>query len=253
MRSIDPEKLAADHLPEAVVRRLQREPKGQNISDAVLGGIDGCITTFAVVSGSVGAGFPASVAVILGFSNLFADGFSMAVSNYESSKAEAEYFQSVKASEEEHIDRVPQGEREEVRQIYRAKGFSGQLLEDVVDTLTADRERWLDVMLTEEHGLSTTSRKPWVSGGVTFVAFLAAGAVPLIPYLFSSMGRTEQFTVSAVLAGVIFFVIGMLKSMALRKPVFWSGVSTLLTGGAAAALSYFTAHFLRNVLNIAAG
>ena len=77
-------------------KRLSLGPKRQNISDAVLGGIDGCITTFSVVSASVGAGFPSSVAVILGFANLFADGFSMAVSNYESSKAEQEYFESIK-------------------------------------------------------------------------------------------------------------------------------------------------------------
>lgn len=86
--------------PEAILQRLSLGPKRQNIFDAVLGGIDGCITTFAVVFGSVGAGFPSSLAVILGFANLFSDGFSMAISNYESCKAGNEHVDSVKKSEE---------------------------------------------------------------------------------------------------------------------------------------------------------
>ena len=110
MKSETKEELIRDHHPEIIRKRLSQGPKRQNISDAVLGGIDGCITTFAVVSGSVGAGFPSSVAVILGFANLIADGFSMAISNYESSKAETEYFESIKKSEERHIEEVPEGE-----------------------------------------------------------------------------------------------------------------------------------------------
>ena len=234
-------------------KRLSQGPKRQNISDAVLGGIDGCITTFSVVSGSVGAGFPSSVAVILGFANLFADGFSMAISNYESSKAEQEFFESIKKSEERHIDEIPEGEREEVRQIFKAKGFNEELLEKIVDTITADKRIWLEVMLAEEHGLSKTTPKPLVSAGVTFIAFISVGAIPLMPYIASSMKMSHQFIISAFLAGTMFFLIGMLKSLALEKPVFLSGLRTLLTGGAAATLAYFTAYFLREILNIATG
>lgn len=253
MKSEHKDKLIRDHHPEIIRKRLSRGPRRQNISDAVLGGIDGCITTFAVVSGSVGAGFPSSVAVILGFANLFADGFSMAISNYESSKAEEEFFESTKKTEERHIDEIPEGEREEVRQIFKAKGFNEELVERIVDTITADKKIWLEVMLAEEHGLSKTAPKPWVSAGVTFVAFVSVGAIPLTPYIASSMSMNQQFIASAFLAGVMFFLIGMLKSLALEKPVFLSGVRTLLTGGTAAALAYFTAHFLREILNIPTG
>lgn len=250
MKSVNKEKLVQDHQPEMIRQRLSQGPKRQNISDAVLGGIDGCITTFAVVSGSVGAGFPSSVAVVLGFANLFADGFSMAISNYESSKAEQEFFESIRKSEKSHIDEIPEGEREEVRQIYKAKGFNGELLEKIVDTITADKRIWLEVMLVEEHGLSKTSPTPMISAGVTFIAFISVGAIPLIPYIVSSIEMTQQFMISTFLAGTMFFLIGMVKSLALDKPVFMSGLRTLLTGGTAAALAYFTAYFLREVFNI---
>lgn len=248
MKFLNKEKLIRDHQPEMIRKRLSRGPKRQNVSDAVLGGIDGCITTFAVVSGSVGAGFPSAVAVVLGFANLVADGFSMAISNYESSKAEQEFFESIKKSEERHIDEIPEGEREEVRQIFKAKGFKDELLEKVVDTITSDKKIWLEVMLAEEHGLSKTTPKPMVSAGVTFMAFISVGAIPLIPYLVSSIKMTQQFMISAFLAGTMFFIIGMLKSLAFDKPVFLSGVRTLFTGGTAAALAYFTANFLREIL-----
>lgn len=214
-----------------------------------MGGVDGCITTFAVVSGSVGAGFPSSVAVILGFSNLFSDGFSMAISNYESSRAEQEYFESIKQSEEKHIEEVPEGEREEIRQIFKAKGFAGEILEKIVDTITADKRIWLEIMLMEEHGLSKDTQKPSISAGVTFLAFVTVGAIPLLPYVVSSLEMSQQFPMSAFLAETMFFLIGMVKSIALAKPVFLSGIRTLLTGGAAASLAYF----LREFFNIGAG
>lgn len=250
MENSQKEELIREHHPYNIQRRLSQGNKRQTISDAVLGGIDGCITTFSVVSGSVGAGFPSHVAVILGFANLFADGFSMAISNYESSKAEQEFIESIEKSELMHIDEIPEGEREEVRQIYKAKGFSDDLLEKVVETITADKRIWLDVMLSEEHGLSKNTPQPLLSGFITFLAFISVGAVPLIPYLFSSLEMSQQFLFSSVLAGMMFFLIGMLKSLTLAKPVILSGLRTLLTGGAAAALAYFTANFLREIVNI---
>ncbi|MER2491337.1 VIT1/CCC1 transporter family protein [Catenovulum sediminis] len=251
MKDSHQQDLIKDHQPEMIRKRLSQGPKRENISDAVLGGIDGCISTFAVVSGSVGAGFPSSVAVILGFANLFADGFSMAISNYESSNAESEYLESVIKSEEQHIQEVPDGEREEIRQIYRAKGFEGELLEKVVDKITTNKEVWLEIMLAEEHALCKNTKNPIISASVTFLSFIAVGAVPLLPYLGSSLTMNQQFIMSAFLAGIMFFVIGMLKSLALAKPLLLSGIRTLLTGGTAAALAYFTAYFLREVFNIA--
>jgi len=253
VKSANRAQLLRDHRPDLIRQRLSLDPKKQNISDAVLGGIDGCITTFAVVSGSVGAGFPSSVAVILGFANLFADGFSMAISNYESGKADQEYFASIKASEERHIEEVPEGEREEIRQIFKAKGFAGETLEKIVTTITNDKKIWLEIMLMEEHGLSKTTQNPLLSAGVTFLAFVSVGTIPLLPYIVPSLEMSQQFVISAGLAGTMFFLIGMLKSLALAKPAFLSGLRTLLTGGTAAALAYFTAYFLREMFNIAVG
>jgi VIT1/CCC1 family predicted Fe2+/Mn2+ transporter len=250
MKSIIDEELTREHRPDHIKQRLQQTPKSQNVSDAVLGGIDGCVTTFAVVSGVVGAGLPSSIALILGFANLFADGFSMAVSNYESNRSKQEFVESVRQSEGRHIDLIPDGEREEIRQIFRNKGFDGDTLEEIVRTISDDRDLWIDTMLTEEHGIHKHSPSPWVSAGATFFAFVLVGAMPLLPFLITTLQMQQKFFVSACLAALMFFMIGMLKSLVFNKPVLVSGFRTLLTGGTAAGLAFYTGHILREVFGV---
>src|SRR5215207_11123147 len=154
------ERLEAEHRPEAVRQRLL-ERRGQGyLGDAVLGGIDGCVTTFAVVAGAVGAGFSGLVIVVLGFANLLADGFSMAVSNYQGTKSQRQQVEEARRGEERQIEEIPEGEREEVRQIFAAKGFSGDTLEKVVDVITNDRGLRVDTMLAEELGLEVQGPDP---------------------------------------------------------------------------------------------
>ena len=250
MKRISHTTLESEHQPKAIALRLQRPPQSQNISDAVLGGIDGCVTTFAVVSGAFGAGFSPAVALILGLANLFADGFSMAVSNYEASKAQRDFTDEVRRSEGEHIDRIPEGEREEIRQIFQKKGFEGETLNTIVETICQDRELWIDTMLTEEHGIQITHPNPIKAGIVTFLAFISVGSIPLLPFLIPNLEMTQQFIISAVLAGIMFFLIGTLKSLFLNKPMLRSGLSTLLTGGTAASLAYLTGYILREIMGI---
>ena len=244
------EELTREHHPELIRQRLQQAPKSQNVSDAVLGGIDGCVTTFAVVSGVVGAGLPSSVALILGFANLVADGFSMAVSNYESHRSKQDFIESVKRSEERHIEVVPEGEREEIRQIFRGKGFEGEVLETIVSTISEDKKLWIDTMLTEEHGIHKFSPSPWASAGATFFAFILIGAMPLLPFLVTTLQMQQKFFISASVAGLMFFMIGMLKSFVFDKPMIPSGFRTLLTGGTAAGLAFYTGHILREVFGV---
>lgn len=244
------EELVREHFPEAIRERLSHSIRPSVISDAVLGGIDGCVTTFAVVSGAVGAGFSATVALVLGFANLIADGFSMAVSNYESIKAQQEFAEHVRVTELEHIEKVPGGEREEIRQIFEKKGFFGETLETIVDTISNDRRLWIDTMLAEEHGIQRIGYTPLRSALATFTAFLLVGAIPLMPFLLTDLEMQFQFVASSCLAAMMFFIIGMMKSLFFARPVFRSGFRTLVTGGSAAFLAYLTGYLLRVLVGI---
>ena len=244
------EHLIQDHHPTAIKRRLDGSPKQSLVSDAVLGGMDGCVTTFAIVSGAIGADFSPTVALVLGFANLVADGFSMAVSSYEAINAQQEFVESVRQEELDHIDKIPAGEEEEIRQIFERKGFSGETLETIVHTIISDKMLWVNTMLTEEHGLQIDNSSPLKPAAATFIAFVLVGAVPLIPFMFTSLQMQTQFTTSACLAGIMFFSIGSIKSLLVQKPVIVSGIKTLLTGSIAASLAFISGYVLRVVFGI---
>ena len=107
----------------------------------------------------------------------------MAAANYSGTKAEIEEYEQVRRMEERHVELAPEGEREEIRQIFEAKGFSGEALDSAVDVITGTRERWIDTMMTEEHGLPPIARSPARAALMTFLAFLLCGAIPLLPFI----------------------------------------------------------------------
>ena len=246
-----PEKLKDIHHPDAIEARLGEAQRHSYLADGVLGAIDGAVTTFAIVAGVVGGALPGGVAVMLGVANLLADGFSMAVSNYQGTQSERDLVERARRMEAHHIDTVPEGEREEVRQIFRSKGFEGDLLERIVEVITSNRQLWIDTMVTEEHGLPLEAPSPLIAGLVTFFTFLAAGAIPLIPFFFyESLGVDAAFTISSVLTGAAFLGIGLARGRILHQPVLKSGLGVLFTGGAAAAVAYWVGAWLREAYGV---
>ncbi|MFI4983600.1 MAG: VIT1/CCC1 transporter family protein [Rickettsiales bacterium] len=242
--------LAHSHSREAIMERVARKPKHSYLGDGVLGGIDGVVTTFAVVAGAYGAGFPPTVAIILGCANLLADGFSMAVSNYQNSKSQKELVDRARREEERHIKLVPEGEIEEVRQIFYRKGFRGKTLEQVVKVITSDHKLWVDTMLTEELGLQVHSPNPLRAGLTTFISFFIVGVIPLLPFLIHDLTSEQHFHLSTIVTLISFFGIGVAKGFVLEVNMFRAGLDTFLNGSAAAALAYAIAHLLKHYLGI---
>lgn len=244
MASTRPESREAyqhQHQPDKIAERLDQGPESLYLKDFVYGAVDGAVTTFAVVAGVAGAGLSAGVIIILGFANLLADGFSMAVSNYLGSRAESQYRDQARRRELDEIRKWPEGEREEIRQIYARKGFEGELLDQVVEVLTSDDQRWADVMLQEEHGMGLSEHHAGRAGLATFAAFALVGLIPLLPYLVTRIGLATiaaPFLWSAVLTSVAFFWVGALKGRFVNQSWMASGLETLGIGGVAAALAY---------------
>jgi VIT1/CCC1 family predicted Fe2+/Mn2+ transporter len=194
------------------------------------------------VAGAAGASLSSTVVVILGLANLFADGLSMAVSNFLGTRAEREQRALARRDEERHIAMVPEGEREEVRQLFAAKGFSGADLDRVVEVITADRDRWVDTMMTEELGYGIDSGNPLRAAASTFAAFVVVGAVPLVVFLWNTAASdaaiAHPFAWSAGLTAVAFFAVGSIKSRVVGQRWWRGGLETLLVGGAAAVVAY---------------
>ena len=149
------------------------------LGEFVYGGIDGCVTTFAVVAGSVGAGLESSVIIILGFANLLADGFAMSIGAYLSTKSEKDNYQKHKQVEYWEVENLPDAERQEIHEVYSAKGFKGELLEQVVDVITSNKEVWVDTMMKEELEMQEEDRSPIWIGTTTYISFITIGLIPV--------------------------------------------------------------------------
>ncbi len=230
------------HDRAAIAQRLAEGHRPSYLRDFVYGGIDGVVTTFAIVAGVEGATLPGHIVLILGLANVIADGFSMAASNYSGTKTVLDDIARIREIEAEHIRLYPDGEREEVRQLLALKGLEGETLEKAVDAITADKDRWIELMLTEEYGLSLNQPSPMRAAWATFVAFLACGIMPLVPF---ALGLENSFLISSIFAACVFFAIGAAKSIWALAPWWRSGLETLFIGGAAASLSYFVGYLLR--------
>ena len=177
----------------------------------------------------------------------------MAVSNFLGTKAERQLRERKRLEEQSHIRMVPEGEREEIRQIFSKKGFVGEDLERVVEVITSDEGRWVDTMVQEEHGISLSGPEAWKCGAVTFGAFVVIGLVPLLPFLSNLVGFTvigDPFAASVVMTAIAFFVVGALKGQYVgQKPVI-AGLETTLIGGGAAALAYVIGRALRGLAGV---
>ena len=240
--------LADEHTPEAIRRRLDGGRQSSYLRDFVYGSIDGAVTTFAVVSGVAGAGLGSGVVIVLGIANLIADGFSMAVSNYLGTRAEDQQRDRARRLEEHHIREVPEGEREEIRQIFAAKGFQGDDLERVVDIITSDDRIWVDVMMQEEHGLALEGPHARTAAIVTFVAFVVIGFLPLASFVVNLAvpgAFAHPYVWSSTMTALAFFVVGAVKSRFVDQHWASAGIETLLMGGVAASLSYVVGAALR--------
>lgn len=228
-----------------------RKATGQYIGDLVYGGLDGIITTFAVVSGAAGASLSASVVLILGFANLLGDGFSMAAGNYLSTKSEVEYRQKERERELWEIENIPEGELEELRQIYMKRGVKAQDVEAVVRAISSDRDAWVDTMMVEELGLMTEEKSAFGSALATFLAFLSVGFVPLSSYVlslaFPPLGGAS-FWLSLFLTGVTIFAVGSARSLVTGKRWYMAGAEMAAVGGLAALVSYLCGVLLSGIV-----
>ena len=220
------------------------------LGEFVYGGIDGCVTTFAVVAGSVGAGLDSSVIIILGFANLLADGFAMSVGAYLSTKTERENYHKHRKIEYWEVDHMPEAEEEEVREIYQKKGFEGELLEQVVKVITSNRDRWVDVMMKEELEMIEESKSPFKMGAVTYFSFISIGLIPLVVYVWEYLGDfpADTFLWSCIFTAMGFIFIGFLKTY-VTETSKWRGIlETLILGALAALVSYYVGNVLESIV-----
>lgn len=221
------------------------------LPDFVYGGIDGAVTTFAVVAGVEGASLSLPVLLILGFANLFADGFSMAVGKYSSDKAALEQYELIEQVEHEHLVTKTDHEIAEVREIMEGYGFKGKDLDRAVEIIIASPTAWVDLMMRNEFNLTKENVEPFKGALSTFISFLIIGFVPLMSYVFNpliGLNGDSLFLMTCAFTLAALFIVGAIKSTFSVRKWYWCGIETMLIGGMAASIAYGVGWGLRGLV-----
>ncbi|MBI3744601.1 MAG: VIT1/CCC1 transporter family protein [Chloroflexi bacterium] len=223
---------------------------GSYLGNLVYGGLDGILTSFAVVSGVVGADLSTRIISIVGLANLFADGFAMAVGAYLSAQSQHEYYQQELLRERWEVEHIPDVEQAELYEIYRQRGYSEEDAGTLVRIHARDSERWVRAMMTDELGLLPAERTPLPASIVTFAAFVVAGLAPLLIYLIGltvDIRSGVAFITAIVLGAAALFGLGAAKVLVTKRNAIRSGLEMLIVGGLAAGVAYTVGILLRGL------
>ena len=248
------DKQASAHAHTANAISAAREEHGgagsQYLGEMVYGGLDGIITTFAVVSGVAGAQLGTPVILILGLANLLADGFSMATGAYLSSKSEHEYYRKEWEREAWEVKHFPDGERAELQEVYVRRGYTDEEARQLVEIQSRNAERWVKAMMIDELGMMEDETNPLINGLVTFGSFVIAGAVPLAVYLIGlafPISPDMAFPISIASSGLALFALGATKVLVTKLNPIRSGLEMLAVGGLAAGVAYVVGALLKGI------
>jgi VIT1/CCC1 family predicted Fe2+/Mn2+ transporter len=230
-------------------KRVKKSKHGRYIKSIVYGGLDGIITTFAVVSGAAGAELGASVILILGFANLVADGISMGFGDYLSSRAESEYKQNQRKAAEHSFDSNKKRQRERLKVLFKRKGFSEHDASTVAEIFSKKKRAFIDQML-KERGIVQKDGIAYKKGMYTFFSFMFFGVIPLSTYVFAPLleiGVEYTFGVAWLFTAFTLFFLGAMKTKITQKNWFYSGLEMLGIGGFSAVAAYMVGSFLHGL------
>jgi len=231
----------------------RQQPAGQEqhrranwLRDVILGGQDGLVNILGIILGVHAGGGSATVLLATGFAAAITESISMGAVGYTSSVAERDYYLAEQARERAEIVDTPDAEREEVREIYAAKGFSGRLLDEVVATITGNRETWVETMMTEELQLQPVqSRDILRTSLVITIATLIGHMIPLLPFLVLDQG--SALVVAIALSAIVLFAVGAYQAISLVGDWRTMGIRMVVIGLGAAAVGYFVGRLFNAV------
>ena len=212
------------------------------IRDVVFGFGDGVNTSLGIVAGIGGATVGVDIVILAAIIGMFTGAKAMAVQNYLAVKSQIEILQSEIKREEYEIENTPEKEREEIVEIYKAKGFAGEELNMVVNKITSNKGVWLRTMLTEELGLNLEILGSPIKGAIVmFISFLVGGILPILPYFIVKTGLINNFTALLIAISISLtssFVIGAIKGRLAKKSWIKGGLEMSLLGTGIALLGY---------------
>jgi len=228
-----------DHDHEQLKYHVHLDPHRHKptLADVILGGQDGLVNVLGIVLGVAAATRDAQIVFVAGMAATFAESVSMAAVAYTSMLAETAHYESEREREYRHVHLVPAVEREEIREIYRQKGFEGELLDQIVEKITADKDVWVGVMMAEEHQLTPTNRRDALrSALIVGIAAVVGSLIPLLPFMFLPIGMS--LWISLLISAIVLFVVGFYKARITVGHPTKSGLEMAVIGIISALVGY---------------
>ncbi|MCB0118645.1 MAG: VIT1/CCC1 transporter family protein [Anaerolineales bacterium] len=218
--------------------------RGSGLSDFILGAQDGLVNVLGVVLGIAAATNDVRVVLVAGLATTFAESISMGAVAFTTTLADADLYQSEREREYRHIVEAPVLETKEIRDIYENKGFNGDLLDRIVETITANKDVWVAVMMAEEHQLSPVDRRSamkaaWVVG----LSAIIGSLVPIAPFMFLPV--SVSMWMSVLVTALVLFGIGFYKARVTVGRPTRSGVEMMLIGTISALAGYLVGVLLK--------
>jgi VIT1/CCC1 family predicted Fe2+/Mn2+ transporter len=217
---------------------------GEIVRDIVIGMSDGLTVPFALAAGLTGAISETHLIVTAGFAEIAAGSIAMGLGGYLAARGDAEHYVHELAREEEEIQRVPDAEAQEVRDIFRGYGLTDEESVTVVESLRKRPKDWVTFMMRFELGLEQpVTGRAWKSASTIAVAYIVGGIVPLSAYLFLSDAH-RALVVSAGVTLVALAIFGGVKARFTGVPVLRGAFQTTVIGGLAAAAAFGIARLI---------
>jgi VIT1/CCC1 family predicted Fe2+/Mn2+ transporter len=207
------------------------------LSDVILGGQDGLVNTLGVILGVAAATSDARIVIAAGLAATFAESISMGAVAYTSRLAENDLYHSEREREYRHIHLAPDVEVEEIRGIYRQKGFEGETLDKIVEVITSNPDVWVNVMMSEEFQLTPPDKSKAVNSAL-LVGFsaLIGSLIPLFPFFFLSINLS--IGISIIISALTLFTVGVYKARVTVGKPFRSGMEMAIIGTVSALAGY---------------
>jgi len=227
------------HHADDIKYHLFHDPhrRASGLPDIILGGQDGLVNVLGVILGVAAATHDPRIVLVAGLAATFAESVSMGAVAYTSTLADADFYESERAREFRHITEVPHLEKKEVREIYAKKGFEGELLDRIVETITANKDVWVAVMMSEEHQLSPTDRRQVVKSAlVVGFSALIGSLIPLLPFIFLPVD--PSMVVAVIITALVLFGVGAYKARTTVGHPGKSGLEMAVIGTVSALVGY---------------
>jgi predicted membrane protein (TIGR00267 family) len=212
-------------------------PKGRAIREVVFGMNDGLVTTIGFLAGVTTSIAQARYILLAGTAEIAAGAISMALGAYLATKSQREFFHSEIEQEKWEIDKMPEKEAQEIREIYGDMGFTRPEQEMIVNRVTSDKDLLLRFMKREELGLFDEHLDDPTHVAVTMGLSFTAGALPPILPFFMGDPRSAMWAAIVVSLGFL-FLIGAIKTRLTKANALRSGIETTILGVAACGAGY---------------